>query len=129
MNEDKFNFKNGYPSPYWSDDFCCYIFCEGGSMAFTVLNHKRKEDLQRVVSLMNGEDGAIPFKFVAASDDQQYIGVGDDTETAKKAFLMLRGWGHLTGVGGLHLKQDEAVKMQRDFYYWMCQKLKGKMDK
>lgn len=126
MDKEKLDFRLGYQSPYWTDDFCCYIFCDGGSMAFTVLNHERKEDLQRVVSLMNDESGAKPFEFVGVSEDKQYIGVGDNEETAKKAFLMTRGWGHLTGIGGLHLKREDAEQMQNDFVNWVCQKLKGK---
>ena len=95
-------------------------------MAFTVLDYKRWTDLKRVVDLMNEVPGAKPFKFVAEDETKTFIGVGDDENTAKKTFLMVRGWGHLTGVGGLHLKQDEALQIQRDFFNWTCNKLNGK---
>ena len=95
------DFRDAYKKPY-RNGMNVYIFCSDGTMAFTVLDHKRKDDLNRVISLMNDEDNSKQFKFVGIDKTKTYIGVGDDEETAKKPFLMVRGWGHLVGVGGLH---------------------------
>lgn len=33
----------------------------------------------------------------------------------KKHIILIRGWGHLIGTGGLHLKAEDAAKIQDDF--------------
>jgi hypothetical protein len=32
-----------------------------------------------------------------------------------KVFIIIRGWGNLTGIGGFHLSSDEAAKIQDEF--------------
>lgn len=118
------HFSEAYKAPY-SNRLGVYIFCDGGSMAFTVLTYDRKDDLDRAVALLNGDPSAVPFKFVGIDETNTYIGVGDDEETAKKPYLMVRGWGHLTGVGGLHLPVEEAIAVQDSFFKFACKKLKG----
>ena len=39
-------------------------------------------------------------------------------------FIMIRGWGHLTGMCALHLDHDVARKIQDDFAKWIVDKLK-----
>lgn len=117
------DFRNAYKAPY-RNGMNVYIFCSDGTMAFTVLDHKREDDLNRVVSLLNYEDKFDPFKFVGIDEVKTYIGVGDDEETAKKPFLMMRGWGHLVGVGGLHLSTDKTKQTQKDFFDFVTKKLK-----
>ena len=29
--------------------------------------------------------------------------------------MLIRGWGHLIGTGGLHLNDEDAAKIQDDF--------------
>jgi len=38
-----------------------------------------------------------------------------DHDDNEREFIILRGWGHLTGVGGLALKGTDAAKIQDDF--------------
>jgi len=121
------DFREAYNAPY-RNGMNVYIFCSDGSMAFTVLDPERTDDLNRVVSLMNYEDNFEQFKFVGIDKTKTYIGVGDDEETAKKPFLMVRGWGHLVGVGGLHLSTDEAIQTQKDFFDFVTKKLKREKD-
>jgi hypothetical protein len=40
-----------------------------------------------------------------------------------KVFLILRGHGHLTGIGGLNLSETEAKKIQDNFAALIIQKL------
>ena len=35
----------------------------------------------------------------------------------------IRGWGHLTSPGGLHLSEIEAEKTQDDFALWILETL------
>ena len=37
--------------------------------------------------------------------------------------LLIRGWGYLTGLGGLHLPQEEAIKIQNAFGDYIVEQL------
>lgn len=47
-------------------------------------------------------------------------------EVDGKVLLLVRGWGHLTGGGGLNLKPEQAKVIQDDFANYIVQKLSGK---
>lgn len=40
-----------------------------------------------------------------------------------KTLLVVRGWGHLTGIGGLNLNPKEAADIQDQFAHWVISKL------
>lgn len=40
-----------------------------------------------------------------------------------KPILRIRGWGHLTGIGGLHLSEEEAVRIQDEFGDYIVEQL------
>ena len=40
-----------------------------------------------------------------------------------KPFIMIRGWGRLTGMCAFHLDHDVARKIQDDFAEWILNKL------
>lgn len=42
-----------------------------------------------------------------------------------KTLLVVRGWGHLTGIGGLNLDPKEAADIQDQFAHWVISKLQG----
>jgi hypothetical protein len=121
----------------FSMDSGCYIWCNDGyQMCYTILiDWESKEELdklKRIVNLMNGiktdpEGNAVePFKFVGYSLKNDLIGAGDTEDEAKKAVLLTRGWGYLTGKGALGLPGEEARKIQLDFMKWTISTLKGK---
>ena len=37
--------------------------------------------------------------------------------------MLIRGWGHLTGTGGLHLSESAAAKIQDDFGQYIVETL------
>lgn len=41
----------------------------------------------------------------------------------QKPILRIRGWGYLTGTGGLHLSQEEAIKIQDEFGDYIVEQL------
>jgi hypothetical protein len=38
-------------------------------------------------------------------------------------FILIRGWGNLTGTGGYHFSEEKAIKIQDDFKNWIVCKL------
>lgn len=41
----------------------------------------------------------------------------------EKPILRIRGWGHLTGIGGLHLSEAEAIRIQDEFGDYIVEQL------
>lgn len=42
-----------------------------------------------------------------------------------RKLLLIRSWGHLTGVGGLNLPAEEARAIQDSFAEWLLERLNG----
>ena len=66
------------------------------------------EDKQKIVRILNGSDEKVKTLH-NYSYKNGTIFVND------LALIWIRGWGHLTGQGGLRLKDDEAVSIQDGF--------------
>lgn len=43
-----------------------------------------------------------------------------------KPFILIRGWGNLTGIGGYNFSQEKATKIQDEFRDWIIYKLNDK---
>jgi hypothetical protein len=43
-----------------------------------------------------------------------------------KPFILIRGWGNLTGVGGYNFSEEKAIVIQNDFRDWIIYKLSKK---
>lgn len=66
------------------------------------------EDKQKIVRILNGSDEKVktPHNY---SYKNGTIFVND------LALIWIRGWGHLTGQGGLRLKEEQAIEIQDGF--------------
>ena len=103
------DFKDVYKFPLIADVNGCFIWTDNSVMAFTELFEDNYEFAKYLVDRINGtveaDDNLRPFK---AIDD-----VIEDN--SGKEVLLVRGWGHLVGIGALHLPVEEAAKIQDDF--------------
>lgn len=71
--------------------------------------------LQRVCDLLNG---------TVATDKKPVITYdGPEILLNGKVFLVVRGWGHLTGSGGLALPAEEATSIQDEFAIFVMSRL------
>lgn len=104
-----------YFKPFRGDPggYSSYIWCDKSTMCFNILQPKLKN---RIIALLNGEESAKSFINVEADGD--YININDSPA------LLVRGWGRLTGCGGLRLEPSEAIKIQKDFIQWTIKQLK-----
>lgn len=79
-----------------------------------------KERINHLIDIINGK---------CPTDYEAKWTVGDDVleiyYKGKFQFLV-RGWGHLTGCGGLNLPGDLAAKMQDGFIAYILNKLNEK---
>lgn len=92
-----------------------YIFTSNGKMALTIYDDKPNRILGTICSILNGKGGSI--KTVERVDPITFLVNG--------AELVVRGWGYLTGVGGLNLPEEEAAKIQDEFSDWIYKILKA----
>lgn len=92
-----------------------YIFTSNGKMALTIYDDKPNRILGTICSILNGKGGSI--KTVERVDPITFLING--------AELVVRGWGYLTGVGGLNLPDEEAAKIQDEFSDWIYETLKA----
>ena len=81
-----------------------YVFASNRVMAFVWLVSVSEEDKNKLISIINGDS-----KLRCKGDWT----IQDDIELCYNnvPILMIRGWGYLTGVGGLHLPADKAFEI------------------
>ena len=78
-----------------------------------------KERINHILAIINGE---------CPTDYEAKWTVGNNvTEIYYKGEFqfLVRGWGYLTGCGGLNLPEDLAAKMQDGFIAYILDKLNG----
>lgn len=102
-----------FVSPFSLDTYSSYVWDKNGHMTFTCLTNNEYL-LQKLVDKINGNSKEC---FPATLHDSVIYIEG------KKALLM-RGWGRLTGTGGLNLPSKEAAKIQDDFCEWVVKTLR-----
>lgn len=76
-----------------------------------------KELQQAVIDILNDEYLKFNLNLTLGEDPNFILKDG-------KLFIMIRGWGNLTGVGAHNFSGDKAAKIQDDFRDWLIYKLK-----
>ena len=77
---------------------------------------EKRKMIEKIVEKLNG-NSSIKF------DSDFTIQDGIDFYYAGEYAFCIRGWGHLTGTGALHLSDAEAVSIQDDFAKWVLETL------
>jgi len=82
---------------------------------------------ETIVSILNKEDAVVAnFNVPTVFAYENGIIYVFDNDGNKREFIILRGWGMLTGTGGdLHLKPEDAAKIQDDFAEYIMSTLKA----
>ena len=82
------------------------------------------EKTKKIVSKLNGTSKKkLKGKFLISDVDSTRILFRDGKGTGNVPVLLIRGWGRLTGTGGLFLPEETAVKLQDDFAQWIVETL------
>lgn len=120
-----------YKLPLHLDDYCVYAWDAENSMALSSFNlkydeegnylHGERERIKHIIDVINGD---------CSSDFEPEWDISNDepckiTYKGKQQFLV-RGWGHLTGCGGLNLPEKLASEMQDGFIDYILGRLNGK---
>lgn len=83
------------------------------------------EDKDNIVSIINGEKSSkkldLEGKFLKYIPENTTIYLFD--KGIAVPFIIVRGWGSLTGVGGHRLDSEKASEIQNSFGEWIVEKL------
>lgn len=116
MRTTEISFKEVYQLPLHIDDLCpIYVYSANEVMTFNILTDD-KDKVKEVLDALNGKSNKR-YNNVEYADEHILVD--------GKPIFLIRGWGHLTGVGTLSLPCETAVKIQNDFCNWVVRKLKG----
>lgn len=106
--------KDVWPLPF-SNDYGIYGKAKNGAIAFNFLfDSEEQQDL--LIATING-DRETGNKIPVTHDGQGSIMLGNN------AVLLIRGWGYLTGGGGLGLDADTAAKLQDELADYIVSRL------
>lgn len=113
------------------DKYCVYALDANDGTALSSFNLKydeignylpgEQERIKHIIDVING-DCVSDFKPEWKLSDDEPCKI---TYKGEYQFLV-RGWGYLTGCGGLNLPEELAAKMQDGFIEYILDKLNGK---
>lgn len=106
-----------FKEPYTTDGV--YIYDSNNQMCLMAGDcaNYPEEMLARICEILNGTKPTKGNPGVAFEGPEIYLN-GD-------LILVVRGWGYLTGTGGLHLGAEEAERIQGEFAQFVVNCLRG----
>ena len=114
-------FKEVYKFPLKVDEYCPIItWTADKQRAFDWCVDVSSEKQQELIDMINGTK-QHQFKHKFYRED---IEIYSENPIFKgEPILLIRGWGYLTGPGGLHLSQEEAIRIQDEFGDYIVEQL------
>jgi len=111
----KREFEKAFSTPFRSDRIGSWVYDSKDNFIFQFItpNQQRKLEIMKSINSDYKSDmfGSITHeKGVIKSDNDDII--------------LIRGWGYLTGTGGLNLPDIEAIKIQDDLANYLVEKLR-----
>ena len=119
-------FKEVYKFPLKVDGYCPIItWTADKQRAFDWCVNISPEKQQELIDVLNGtKQFQFKYKFY-----RKGIEIHSENPIFKgKPVLLIRGWGYLTGSGGLRLSSEEAVKIQDEFGDYIIEQLNKNYD-
>lgn len=77
----------------------------------------------QIIDKINGVDGIVIEEVYNFTYDDGVFYAYLAKDQQKYEVFTIRGWGHLTSPGGLHLTGNEAAKIQDDFGAYILERL------
>ena len=112
-------FKDVFELPLKLDIFWpAYIITNNNVIVFNILKHDL-DLINKILDIINGNSNEIIKNEIKYQDCKIVIN--------NIPIFLIRGWGYLTGPGGLGLSTGQAVIIQEDFVNWIIDKLQGKL--
>lgn len=114
-------FKEVYKFPLKVDEYCPIItWTADKRRAFDWCVDVSFESQQELIDMINGtKQHQFKYKFYR---EDSYI-FSENPVFDNEPVLLIRGWGYLRGTGGLHLSEEEAIKIQDEFGDYIVEQL------
>lgn len=111
---EQLSFKDLYKFPFHRAKYGSWVYDEKSNFIFQ-FEFKGEETRNRVIDILNGDVLEYKQQDVKLKDGVIYV---DDTE-----FILIRGWGNLTGTGAHNLDEVYAGKIQDTLAEYIVEKL------
>lgn len=85
--------------------------------------HIDGKSIHDIIAKLNGNSNVIIENYYNFTYKDGEIWAFSTKAKKKKHIMLIRGWGHLTGTGGLHLKDEDAAKIQDAFGQYIVETL------
>lgn len=109
--------KDVYKPPFYADGGYIWSSEDVMSLMATDCHGDPEKLMERVCEILNGESESVGNPNITHADGEIYNG--------QDIIMCVRGYGHLTGIGGLNLSSEEALAIQDEFAHWVVTKLRN----
>lgn len=110
-------FTKAFKMPFKSDGIA-YIFDANGNMVLQTIKDLNPENMDKLCRLLNCETDAIYDNYWEYDRDREII-----TQNGQDMYSV-RGWGYLTGIGGLDLEVEDAILIQDDLGEYIAERMR-----
>lgn len=123
MRKEKRLFEECFKLPIRQDSFGSHIWDSNDNICAQFLDVEDNKERDYILDIINGKQ--------VNNDDISYELIDDKTwgftiMSGDRKIILMRGWGFLTGTGGLKLSSERAVEIQEDLANYFVDKLNGK---
>lgn len=80
-----------------------------------------EDSKQKIIHILNKKIDSQNIKHTVSYNDEEGLILLDN-----RPFMLMRGWGYLTGVGGCNLPEDKAIETQRSLAEYIVERLNKK---
>lgn len=108
-------FKDLYQFPFHETKYSSWVYDNDSNFIFQ-FEFSDKETRRKTLEILNGE--LLEYKRQEVTHDRGEIFVNG------QLFILIRGWGNLTGTGAYNLKGEYAAKIQDTLAEYIVEKLK-----
>ena len=86
-------------------------------------SHIDDKSIHDIIAKLNVDNSIVLENYYNFSYNDGEIWAFSTKAKKKKHIMLIRGWGYLTGTGGLHLSESDAAKIQDDFGQYIVETL------
>lgn len=112
---EELTFKDLYKFPFHQSEYSSWVYDDNSNFIFQ-FEFRNEETRQKVIDILNGNLSDYKRQDVESKDGMILIN--------EKPFILIRGWGNLTGCGAYNLDGEYAAKIQDTLCEYIVEKLK-----
>lgn len=106
-------------------DYYSRVYDSNNNVVFQFTFYGKYQVAKNMLDTINGQ-GVITSKTLVFSHSEGMIKVKERTNTLESNIILIRGWGNLTGKGGMNLSFEEAINIQNTFAEFIVKQLNNK---